>query len=71
MTESNGSMTLSEFIPLEGLAKSLGVSKATVSRWRAELGLPGIKVGMRTFFHEPRVAQWLKDQEKVVLSPRE
>lgn len=70
MTDSNGTMTLSEFIPLEGLAKSLGVSKATVSRWRSELGLPGIRVGIRVFFHEPAVAAWLKGQEKV-LRPRE
>ena len=67
MTESNNhsSLTLAEFIPLEALAKSLGVSKATVSRWRAELGLPGIRVGIRVYFHEPSVARWLKAQETV------
>jgi len=67
MTASNGSSptTLSEFIPLEALATSLGVSKATVSRWRSELGLPGIRVGIRVYFHEESVARWLKSRETV------
>ncbi len=67
MPTSNGSQptSLSEFIPLAALAQSLGVSKATVSRWRAELGLPGIRVGIKVLFHEPAVAAWLKARERV------
>ncbi len=68
MTESSTSspLTLAEFIPLEALAKSLGVSKGTVSRWRHDLGLPGIRVGIRVYFHEASVARWLKARETVL-----
>lgn len=66
MTNETGPTKLDEFIALEGLAKSLGVSKGTVSKWRRTLRLPGIKLGGRLFFHEPAVAAWLKSQEQVV-----
>lgn len=61
----NGTMptTLAEFIPADSLAKTLGVSRGTVSRWRAVLGLPGIRVGNRLLFHEAAVAAWLKSRE--------
>lgn len=67
MTTSNdrAPTSLSEFIPLEALAKTLGVSKAVVLRWRAALGLPAIRVGQRLYFHEASVAAWLKGRERV------
>ena len=70
MTTNGMSPTsLSEFIPLEGLAKTLGVSKAVVLRWRADLELPAIRVGQRLYFHEPAVAVWLKGRESVAKVP--
>jgi excisionase family DNA binding protein len=67
MTTDNGALpaTLGEFLTLDGLAKSLNVSKSTVYGWRRDLGLPAIQLGKRTFVHEPAVARWLKGRETV------
>ena len=56
--------SLAEFYPLEALAKNLGVTKAVIYRWRDDLGLPFVKVGSKTFFHEPAVAEWLQGLEE-------
>jgi len=55
---------LKEFIRLNALAETLGVSKVVVSRW-CDMELPRIKVGQQTYFHEPSVAAWLKAREQV------
>lgn len=57
-------VSLSEFIPLEALVKTLGVSKAVVYGWTDDLALPYIKLGNRRYFHEPALAAWLKAQER-------
>jgi excisionase family DNA binding protein len=51
------------------LAKALGVSKATVYKWR-ESGLRTIKLGNTVLFHEESVVQWLKSKETTE-SPQE
>ena len=56
---------LSEFISLEDLAATLGVTKPTIGTWRRERQLPAIRLGARTFFYLPSVAAWLKAQEAV------
>ena len=58
-------MNLNEFMTTDALAKALGVSKATVSRWVSDLGLPVIKIGQKPIVHEPAVAAWLKSRETV------
>jgi hypothetical protein len=55
--------SLSEFIPLDALASTLGVSKSVLLSWHRDRGLPGIRVGLRLYFHEPAVAGWLKARE--------
>jgi hypothetical protein len=55
--------SLSEFVSAEALSKHLGVTRAVLRAWIAK-GLPFIRVGMRTYFHEPAVASWLKRQER-------
>lgn len=64
-------MDLNEFISLEQLAETLSVKKATIVIWRRERKLPGIRLGVRTFFHIPTVAQWLKSQEAVTADGEE
>jgi len=57
-------MLLSEFLTVEQLAKTFNVSKAVVSRWRDDWGLPTIRLGRQTLVHEPAVAAWLKGRER-------
>ncbi len=56
-------MNLNEFMTTDALAKALGVSKAVVSRWARDLGLPVIKVGAKPIVHEVSVCEWLKSRE--------
>ena len=56
-------ISLDEFISAENLAKTFGVSKQTVFRWR-ESGLPYIRVGLKVLFRESSVAAWLASREE-------
>ena len=59
-----------EFLTLNALAETLGVSKATLYTWCRTRRLPSIRVGTRTYFHVPAVAGWLKGLEKMPRSGR-
>jgi excisionase family DNA binding protein len=63
--------TLAEFITVKQLAEHLGVTKQVIAHWRANLGLPSIKLGQSVFFHDSAVAAWLKDHETVARTGEE
>ncbi len=54
---------LDEFISAENLAKSLGVSKQTLLKWRGR-GLPFVRIGFKVFFRKSSVAAWLAGRER-------
>jgi excisionase family DNA binding protein len=45
------------------LAKALGVSQKTLSRWRASQGLPHVKVGKIILFRAAAIEKWLRERE--------
>jgi excisionase family DNA binding protein len=49
------------------LAGFLGVSRATLLKFRKEKGLPFIKLGIKTLYYKPDVLKWLvgRTQNKV------
>ncbi len=57
--------SLAEFISAEALCKHLGISRDVLRTWVAEKGLPYIRVGIKLYFHEPALADWLKGQERI------
>lgn len=58
--------SLKEFIPLDALAETFGVSRSVVRRWRDVLGMPVIRLdARRCLVHEGTLAQWLKSRETV------
>jgi len=64
--ETQPTKSLSEFLTLDEVAKTFGVSKLVVSRWRRELAMPVIKLDTRRYLvHEPTLAAWLKSREQV------
>ncbi len=50
---------LEDLISEADLAKLFGVSKQTVAKWRYEGGLSYVKAGIKSFFIEADVLQWL------------
>lgn len=57
-------MSLNEFMSLPALAKAMGVSRATVTAWRDDKGMPTIRLGSLCYVHEPAVSAWLKSRER-------
>ncbi|MCZ8521657.1 MULTISPECIES: helix-turn-helix domain-containing protein [Paenibacillus] len=52
-------LTLQEALDL------LGVSRATVDRWRQNRGLPCIKIGREVYFDEEELQRWIRSQASV------
>ena len=61
MKEGSG---FEELVPEKELAELLGVSKATLLKFRKDKGLPFIKVGIKTLYYKPDVMEWLLGQRQ-------
>jgi hypothetical protein len=62
-------MLLSEFLTIDQFAKTFGVTREAVWRWRDAYNLPVIRLGRLTLIHEPSAAAWLKSRERASNSP--
>ncbi len=54
---------LNELLTAAGLAELLGVSKPTLRAWH-DRGLPYVRLGGRTFYHEASVAAWITSRQE-------
>jgi hypothetical protein len=69
MSQDPMPQSLKEFLTLESVAETFGVSKAVVCTWRDRLGMPVIKLdSRRTIVHEATLAAWLKARERARVS---
>ena len=53
-----------ELLTAEDMCVIFGISRNTLRDWCANKGLPHIRLGLKTFFTESRVWEWLRSREK-------
>lgn len=57
-------MTVAKVLNEREIAAELGVSPATVRRWRLQLGLCHFRTAGRVFYRLESVLAWISEQEK-------
>lgn len=56
-------MVLDGYLRLEDLAKEIGISPRTLSRWQLQrIGPPRVKVGKQIFYKVAAVQAWLESR---------
>ena len=56
---------LADWISRERLARALGLTADTLSRWEARrLGPPSTRIGRKTFYRRAAVDAWIRAQEQ-------
>ena len=57
---------LADWISREQLARALGLTADTLSRWEARRqGPPSTRIGRKTFYRRAAVGDWIRAQEQV------
>ncbi len=57
---------LADWISREQLARALGLTADTLSRWEARRqGPPCTRIGRKTFYRRAAIADWIRAQEQV------
>jgi predicted DNA-binding transcriptional regulator AlpA len=57
---------LADWISRDQLARALGLTADTLSRWEARRqGPPSTRIGRKTFYRRAAVQEWIRAQEQV------
>jgi predicted DNA-binding transcriptional regulator AlpA len=57
---------LADWISREQLARALGLTADTLSRWEARRqGPPCTRIGRKTFYRRAAIQEWIRSQEQV------